>query len=259
MDNQIRLPSRSITGMPLEGSSAFMRPYNGHGWAEDDDDEPVFLSVNGGAPMQLTYPNYTIAHVNDCTQRARQRLCYPNMNSKPYGYKHGDKTGDNASKQTHKHKAMSAAASKTSRKRRNSKKKSSPQSSSSSSDDHSIDRVDAAIFTLVRLSPDIVLTSGRANLISSVFKGDYHIFVGNYPVIYRQIVNNPFLDPNIITVPSYSLLAAPEVLGTLVLTAIEATVEVATRRRGDNTFIDQLNFFQSELLLNNNLTIRNTR
>ena len=136
---------------------------------------------------------------------------------------------------------------------------SSSSSSSSGEDDHSIDRVDAAIFTLVRLSPDIVLTSGRANMINSVFKGDYHIFVGNYPVIYRQMVKNPFLDPNIITVPSYSLLAAPKVLGTLVLTAIEATVEVATRRRGDNTFIDQLNFFQSELLLNNNLTIRNTR
>jgi hypothetical protein len=62
---------------PPEGSSAFMRPYNGHGGAEDDDDEPVFISVNGGAPMQLTYPKCTIAHVNDCTQSARQRLCYP--------------------------------------------------------------------------------------------------------------------------------------------------------------------------------------
>ena len=27
--------------------------------------------------MQLTYPKCTIAHLNDCTQRARQRLCYP--------------------------------------------------------------------------------------------------------------------------------------------------------------------------------------
>lgn len=134
-------------------------------------------------------------------------------------------------------------------------------SSSSGEDDHSIVQgdVDIAISTLVRLSPDVVLTSGRANMVDSVFKGDYHLFVGNYPVIYRQIVNNPFLDPLIVTVPSYSLLEAPNVLGTLVLTAIEATVEVATRRRGNNTFIDQLNFFQSELLLNNNLTIRNTR
>jgi len=134
-------------------------------------------------------------------------------------------------------------------------------SSSTDEDDHSIVQgdVDIAISTLVRLSPDVVLTSGRANMIGSVFKGDYHLFVGNYPVIYRQIVNNPFLDPLIVTVPSYSLLEAPNVLGTLVLTAIEATVEVATRRRGNNTFIDQLNFFQSELLLNNNLTIRNTR
>jgi hypothetical protein len=134
-------------------------------------------------------------------------------------------------------------------------------SSSSGEDDHSIDQgdVDIAVYTLVRLSPDVVLTSGRANMVESVFKGDYHVFVGNYPVIYRQIVNNPFLDPLIVTVPSYSLLEAPNVLGTLVLTAIEATVEVATRRRGNNTFIDQLNFFQSELLLNNNLTIRNTR
>ena len=134
-------------------------------------------------------------------------------------------------------------------------------SSSSGEDDHSIVQgdVDVAISTLVRLSPDVVLTSGRANMVGSVFKGDYHLFVGNYPVIYRQIVNNPFLDPLIVTVPSYSLLEAPNVLGTLVLTAIEATVEVATSRRGNNTFIDQLNFFQSELLLNNNLTIRNTR
>ena len=134
-------------------------------------------------------------------------------------------------------------------------------SSSADEDDHSIVQgdVDIAISTLVRLSPDVVLTSGRANMVGSVFKGDYHLFVGNYPVIYRQIVNNPFLDPLIVTVPSYSLLEAPNVLGTLVLTAIEATVEVATRRRGNNTFIDQLNFFQSELLLNNNLTIRNTR
>lgn len=134
-------------------------------------------------------------------------------------------------------------------------------SSSTDEDDHSIVQgdVDIAISTLVRLSPDVVLTSGRANMVGSVFKGDYHLFVGNYPVIYRQIVNNPFLDPLIVTVPSYSLLEAPNVLGTLVLTAIEATVEVATRRRGNNTFIDQLNFFQSELLLNNNLTIRNTR
>jgi len=134
-------------------------------------------------------------------------------------------------------------------------------SSSTDEDDHSIVQgdVDIAISTLVRLSPDVVLTSGRANMVGSVFKGDYHFFVGNYPVIYRQIVNNPFLDPLIVTVPSYSLLEAPNVLGTLVLTAIEATVEVATRRRGNNTFIDQLNFFQSELLLNNNLTIRNTR
>jgi len=134
-------------------------------------------------------------------------------------------------------------------------------SSSSGEDDHSIVQsdVDIAVSTLVRLSPDVVLTSGRANMVGSVFKGDYHLFVGNYPVIYRQIVNNPFLDPLIVTVPSYSLLEAPNVFGTLVLTAIEATVEVATRRRGNNTFIDQLNFFQSELLLNNNLTIRNTR
>jgi hypothetical protein len=136
-----------------------MRPYNGHGWAEDDDDEPVFLSVNGGAPMQLTYPKYTIAHVNDCTQRARQRLCYPNTNSKPYGYKHGDKTGDNASKQPHKHKAMSAAASQTSKKRRSHKKKSSQQSSSSSSDDEPGEEVQYAFLAGVQVYAEELTTT----------------------------------------------------------------------------------------------------
>ena len=70
---QVNQPNANQDEELPERSSAFMRPYNGHGGAEDDDDEPVFLSVNGGAPMQLTYPKCAIAHLNDCTQR----LCYP--------------------------------------------------------------------------------------------------------------------------------------------------------------------------------------
>jgi len=119
--------------------------------------------------------------------------------------------------------------------------------------------VAVAIAKVVKLSPDIVLTSGRANMIGSEFIGNYHVFVGNYPTIYRRIVGNSFLDPLLVTVPSFTLLTEPDVNGSLVLTSIDATVEIATRLKGDNTFIDQLNFFQSELVLNNNLTIRNTR
>ena len=41
----------------------------GHGGVDHDQDEPVMISVNGGAPKQLTYPKCTIAHLNGCIQR----------------------------------------------------------------------------------------------------------------------------------------------------------------------------------------------